>query len=209
MTRPNIATVTLAILAFVFLAAAVACELEYRSYPAQLAGLTPLSVPMSASEPVRASFAAVWSEPHYVALVFPRDVDSETAALLRQASDAVGAVKESAVHFDFNWQVHEGALEVGRDEGRARPTGSFGSLEQGLEFGEFPAVAGHVYQIEIRPGPDFGAWARAQPVIEVGVNTASPSVGLPWVKDLARLLELIFASFGLIFMGGAIWTMRR
>lgn len=111
MTRPTIKTLALAIPALVLLAAAVACEIDHRNYPKQLAGLTPVRVPMSTSEPVRASFPAVWSERHCVALVFPPNVDQEMAALLRRASDSMGS-RNVAVSFDFDWQVHEGGVEV-------------------------------------------------------------------------------------------------
>lgn len=209
MSRPSVATITLAVLSFVFLAAAISCELEHRSYPTKLAGLAPFRVPMSASEPIRSSFTAVWSEPHYVALLFPADVDPEIAEELRRASGTVGSLKENPVLFDFYWQVHEGGSEVGRGSGHSKPTGSFGSREQGLSFGSFQAVAGHVYQVHVTPGPEFSKWTRAQPSIEVGVNTAAPSVGLAWSRALDRPFVFIFSCFGLMFLAGTIWTLMR
>ena len=195
MPRVRIATVALSGLSFVFLAAAAACEFEYRQYPVQLAGLTPLRVSMATSEPVRASFTAVWSERHYLALVFPPNVDLETAALLTQAASTVGATRAEIVRFDFDWRVRENAIEVARGSGRAHPTGAFGSGERGLQFGEFPAVAGRTYAVEATPGASFQAWTRASPSIEVGVNSAGPSVGLPWVKEFSRPIAIILASF--------------
>jgi len=209
MAKVKLATVSLGGLSLVLLAAAAVCEYEYRRYPVQLAGLTPLRVSIATSAPVRASFTAVWSEPHYVALVFPSNLDPETAALLFQAESTIGSTRENAVHFDFDWRVLEGAIEVGRGSGRGRPTGGFGSGERGFTFGEFLAVAGHIYELEARPGTAFESWARANPLIEVGVNVAGPSIGLPWVEEFSRPIAFILAIFGLMFLGGAVWTGRR
>ena len=208
MLRPNIGSMALGVLSLVFLAAAASCELQYRQYPAKLAGLTPVRVAI-ASGPVRTSFTAVWSEPHYVALVFPANVDPEIATMLDQATDTVGAVRENPVHFDFDWEVREGATEVGRGSGRSRLTGSFGSGVRGFMFGDFPAVVGHVYQLEARPGPAFQTWAAAKPLIEVGVNSASPSIGLPLVKEYSRPIAVMLAILGFTFLGGAVWTSTR
>ena len=215
MRRVSIATVTLGSLSLVFLAAAAACEFKYRQYPVRLAGLTPLRVSMATMEPVHASFTAVWSEPHYVALVFPSNVDQETVASLARAASLVGARTEQAIQFDFDWRVREGAIEVARGSGRGRPTSAFGptsalgSGERGLAFGEFPAVAGHTYAFEATPDTAFQAWTHAAPSVEVGVNSAGPSVGLPWEKEFSRPLTIILAGLGLTFLGGAIWTIRR
>ena len=209
MARISLGTIALGGLSFVLLAAAAACEFEYRQYPLQLAGLTPLRVSMAKWEPVRESFTAVWSEPHYVALVFPSNVDLEIAAVLAQAASAVGSTREGTVQFDFDWRVREGAIEVAKGSGRAHPTGAFGSGERGLEFGEFPAVAGHTYSVEAIPGAAFKAWTRAAPSIEVGVNSAGPSIGLPWVKEFSRPSAIVLEIFGLAFLGGFIWAIRR
>ncbi len=60
---------------------------------------------------------------------------------------------------------------------------AFGSREQGLTFGEFPAIEGRTYQLEARPGTAFEKWARTEPVLQVGVNVPGPSLGLPLVKE--------------------------
>jgi hypothetical protein len=165
---------------------------------------------MRANEPVREQFTAVWNERHYVALVFPKTDNAEITASIREASSNVGAFKESGVHFDFDWQVLDGAVEVGRGSGRTRPASAFGSSEaQGLAFGEFQAVAGRKYQVEARPGPSFGQWSQAKPLLEVGVNSPHPSIGLAITKELDRPIALVFASFGLLFLGGAIWTSKK
>lgn len=51
------------------------------------------------------------------------------------------------------------------DAHHSMPTGSFGSREQGLSFGEFQAVAGHVYQVQVRAGS-----ARAILTINIVLN---------------------------------------
>lgn len=144
-----------------------------------------------------------------IALVFPSNVDPETAALLSQAESTIGGVRENAIHFDFDWRVLEGGVEVGRGSGRARPTGGFGSGERGLVFGEFPAAAGHTYELEARSGSGFESWVRANPMIEVGVNVAGPSVGLPFVKEFSRPIAFILAIAGLMFLCGAVWTVKK
>ena len=86
MTRINLGTLALGAASVVAFVAAIACELDYQRYPEQLAGLTPLRVSMAGADTVRGSFTAVWSEPHYVALVFPGSVDTEIAAALHHAA---------------------------------------------------------------------------------------------------------------------------
>ena len=213
MARAGIATVSLAGIGCLLLVAAIACESEFRQYPAKLAGLTPVRVPIATNQVLRTSFKAVWSEPHYVALVFPSDVDPESAQLLAQANRSVGAARENPVPFDFDWRAFEGGTEVGQGSGRARPTGAFAlagaSGRQGLGFGEFQVIAGRTYDLELRSGPAFDRFARLGPMIEVGVNTAGPSVGLPWVKEFSRPVAIVLASFGLLFLAGAIWTFKK
>ena len=73
------------------------------------------------------------------------NVDSETAALLKRQNANIGAFHPDPIHFDFDWRVRAGAIEV----------------------------------------------------------------GLPWAKELNRPIELVLVSFGLLFLGGTIWTARR
>ena len=209
MRRIRLSTLALAAGACIALAAAIACELEHRGYPKRLAGLTPLRVSIAEAENVRSSFTAVWSERHYVALVFPGNVDIEMATALDQAISAVGRANQGATRFDFDWRVLEGAVEVGRGSGQTNPTSSFGSRERGLGFGEFPALAGHTYELEVRRGPGFEQFLRATPVVEIGVNSPGPSLGLPLIQEFARPLAGIFAVVGLGLLTGAVLTARE
>ena len=209
MRRDSIATISLAGVAFTLFAVAVACELEFRRYPTLLAGLTPVQVPLAKGEVTRASFEAVWSEPHYLALVFPSDQDPEAASLLSQAASSVGSAKVDVIPFDFEWRAFEGASEVGRGSGRSRPIGAFGSGGHGLMFGEFLVHAGRTYDVEVRLGTSFERMAPMRPMIEVGVNKPGPSLGLPWVKSLSRPVAAILGACGLLFLGGAIWTIKK
>jgi len=207
--RVSVGTIALGVCSAVLFTVAASCEHEYRQYPVKLAGLTPLHLAMPANESVHAQFTAIWSEPHYVALVFPKTVDTKLSALLHHAANNVGADQENTVHFDFDWRILEGAIEIARGSGRMRPISSFGSDETALAFGEFRAVAGHVYQLEARPGPSFEKWAATQPSLEVGVHSPGPSLGLPWVKEFNRPIAIVLASLGLLFLGGAWWTSKK
>ena len=210
MLRSSPYTISLTGAAFVCLAVAAACELEFQQYPEKFAGLTPLRVPVEKSETVRASFKAVWSEPHYLALVFSSGTNPEVATLLDQASASVGSTKTIAIAFDFDWRAFEGTSEVGRGSGRNPLTGVFGTREHGgLMFGEFPVIAGKTYHVEIQPGPAFAPVVQLKPTMEVGVNRAGPSIGLPWVKEFSRPIAIILAALGLMFLSGAIWTMKK
>lgn len=209
MPRLPVATISLAGVGLILLGAAAACELEFRRLPALMAGLQPLSAPMAESGLTRASFKAVWSEPHYVALIFADQQAPETTALLAQAGSAAGISGTSVVPFDFEWRALEGTREIGRGSGQKGPVGSFGGTEPGLLFGEFPVRAGRTYDVELRTGPAFDRWASAKPQLAVGVNVPGPSLGLPWTEALNRPIAGIFAAMGLLFLGGAIWTMKR
>lgn len=170
-------------MALVLLAGAIACEVAFQQYPKQLAGLTPLQVPIANSETVRASFTAVWSEPHHLALVFSASADPGVVTLLDQASSSIGSLTPNSPGFDFDWR----ALTGNRGWSRVRPRSGHRCFRfartRGLIFGEFPVIAGKTYDVEVQPGPAFARMVRLKPMIEVGVNTAGPSIGLPWVKD--------------------------
>jgi hypothetical protein len=209
MPRTPIATIALGSVALVLFATAAACELEFRRLPALSAGLEPLRVPMAEGGPTRASFQAVWSEPHYVALIFADQQDPETTDLLAQAGSAMGISGTKVVQFDFEWRALEGTREVGRGSGHNGPAGSFSGSEHGLLFGEFPVRAGRTYDVELRPSAGFERWASAKPLLAVGVNVPGPSVSLPWVQALNRPVAGILAALGLLFLGGAIWTIRK
>ena len=209
MPRVTIVTVSLAAVALTCLGFAVASEIELRRYPELWAGLTPLRVPMAAGEVTRASFKAVWSEPHYFALVFRADLEPAATALVAQAMSSVGRTQGNVIPFDFDWRAFERGREVGRGSGRGRPQGAFvGSGERGLIFGKFPVAAGRSYEVEVRVGTTFQRIALMRPVIAVGVNSPGPSVGLPWVKELNRPIAIALTVLGLLFLAGAIWTTR-
>jgi len=76
-------------------------------YPALVAGLTPVRVALKAStNPDRASFTPIWSEPHYVAVVFPlRGAAPDTDAIVDRAQHAVGPNQDAMPAFDFGWRV--------------------------------------------------------------------------------------------------------
>ena len=165
---------------------------------------------MAESETVRASFTAVWSEPHYVALVFPANVEPEIKAALDRLALSLGGPSQNTPQLDFDWRVVSASTEVGRGSGRERPTRAFfGSLETGLAFGGFAVNAGQTYELEVRRGPAFEPFAHAVPLIEVGVNSPGPSLGLLWVKEFSRPIAVILAAVGLAFLGGAAWSMRE
>jgi len=209
MPRVPIATISLGSVAFVLFAAAAACEFQFRQLPALTAGLEPLRAPIVENGLTRASFKAVWSEPHYVALIFADQRNPEVTALLTQAGSAAGISGTNVVPFDFEWRALEGTREIGSGSGHNGPVGSFGGKEQGLLFGEFPVRAGRTYDVEFQPGPGFERWARARPVLAAGVNVPGPSLGLPWTQSLNRPVAGILVAMGVLFFAGAIWTMKR
>ena len=73
------------------LAAALSCEIQRRRYPVYYAGLVPVQVALpEGRSDLRVSFTAVWSEPHYVALSFPRDIpDPDLARTIAEAERLV------------------------------------------------------------------------------------------------------------------------
>jgi hypothetical protein len=186
------------------------CEIEHRRYPTLLAGLVPLRATLGAGETLRASFTAVWSEPHYVALVFPANVDREIGATVERLASAVGRLDQSAPKVEFGWRILLAGREVGRGTGEAVPTAAFyRSGETSLAFGQFPADAGHTYELEVRQGPGFEPFVRAVPMIEIGVNSPGPSLGLAWANEFDRPLAGLLAILGLALFASAVWTTRR
>jgi hypothetical protein len=204
--RPR--TIVLVSASLVALAAATSCEIEYRRYPTLFAGLTPLRVPLR-SERIRASFTAVWSEPHYVALVVRNNVDPEVDSLIDRLASSVGSASQNVEQLDFDWRVLSAGIELGRGTGRERPTGAFYGGEAGLQFGRFLAKADRIYELEVRQGAELGVLARAEPTIEVGVDSPGPSLGLRWVKDLNRPLAVALTLVALAFFAGALSTVRN
>ena len=121
-----IKTIVLGTSGVIALALALSFEVERREYPARLAGLTPLRIPLSQQNEatLRRSFTAAWTEPHYVALVFPNNVgDLELESVIQRAESAVGSTDRDRPQFDFEWRAAEGAIEVGHGSGRVGPTG--------------------------------------------------------------------------------------
>ncbi len=187
-------------------AAAASAKVEQWRYPTLLAGLTPLRVPLAASSgaEVQASSKAIWTEPHYVALVFPATTrDPETEKVLGLARDAVGSLQQAGPLFDFEWRVLEGSAVIGRGSGHQKPLGAFGGPSLGLQFGVFPARAGHVYVVVASLGPEFERLLLASPQLEVGVASALPSVGLAWGRGSDTAVVWFFAFVGLVFLGWA------
>src|SRR5436309_9158932 len=120
MSRIQIKATVLAVCAVLAFAAALSLELERREYQARLAGLVPLRIPLSQHNEaiLRASFTAVWTEPHYVALVFPDHVgDLELENFLQRAGTAVGSQQQDGPQLDFDWRTLEGPIEIGRGSG--------------------------------------------------------------------------------------------
>jgi hypothetical protein len=213
MSLIRIKTIVLGVCGILALAAALSLEVERREYPARFAGLVPLRIPLSQQDEskLRTSFTATWTEPHYVALVFPHNVgDLELESILERARSAVGSVRqEDGPQFDFDWRAFEGAIEVGRGSGRTRPTGSFGVRDRGLAFGEFPARAGHLYVIEMSRGPGFDRLLRTPPTLEVGVNSAMPSIGLAWGRQSDGAVVWCLGLLGVMLVGWAVVSYRK
>jgi hypothetical protein len=164
--------------------------------------LPPFAPPLAGQISLGAPSA--WSTSHYVALVFPNDVDPETEALLKRALDERG--NRNRPSFDFVWKVFEGSAQVGEGSGHEASTGSFGI--HALQFGEFPAQAGHTYVIEIRLGAEFDRFSRVSPELQIGVNEAGPSIGLAVERDLGAPIAVIAAVVGLTFLWCAIASLR-
>jgi len=180
-------------------------------YPALVAGLTPVRVALKAStNPDRASFTPIWSEPHYVAVVFPlRGAAPDTDAIVDRAQHAVGPNQDAMPAFDFGWRVLEEATVIQEWSSRQKPTGIFGGPNRGFIFGEFPAHAGHVYSVETFLGPDFDKFLAATPLLEVGVASASTSVGLAWGRDLYTPAVSIFGLVGVIALALGFIASKR
>lgn len=205
--------VVLYVCAALALAVALSVKLEESQYPALLAGLTPLEVPLSTPPQAgfRAPFTAVWTERHWVALQFPANSgDLNIDLVLKRAEDTIGRVRDEQPKFDFQWRVLEGSTVIGRGSGDQRPTGWFGgSGTRGFEFGDFPAKAGHMYVLEASFGPDFERFLRAGPSIQIGVAAATASVGLALGHSLAPAVQYSFVVVGLIFLGCAVMVSRK
>jgi hypothetical protein len=110
ISRSRLKTIVLGVCGILALAAALSSVVEQRAYPARLAGLVPLRIPLSQQDEanVRTSFTAIWTEPHYVALVFPNNLgDLELESLLQRARSAVSSVRqEDGPQFDFDWRAY-------------------------------------------------------------------------------------------------------
>jgi hypothetical protein len=181
MNRLRLKTIVLGIIGVLAIAAGLSFELDRREYRRRLAGLVPARLVLSVQDEarVRTSFTAAWTEPHYVALVFPDNLDNpELERVLDRAQEAVGSLQAGGPQFEFDWRALEGGIEVGRGSGRAKPTASFDARGRRLAFGAFPAHAGHVYVIEVSREAGFDRFLRIRPVLEIGVSSAGPSIGL-------------------------------
>ena len=205
MRRIRISTVVFGFLAFVALGVAIGCEYGRRTHDARMASMTPLRMALPQDkEGFREAFTAGWSTSHYVALVFPNDIDTETKALLKRAWDE--RLNLNRPRFDFFWKVFEGSTQVGQGSGHDASTGVSGTHD--LQFGEFPAQARHTYVIEVRLGPGLDRFSGASPELAISVNEASPSIGLAIERDLGGPVALIAALVGLTFLGCAIASLR-
>jgi hypothetical protein len=190
------------------LAATLACEFERRQYPVKFQGLMPLQVALPPDgQQLRASFTAVWSAAHAVALSFPRELsDPELERLIAQAGSGFGSARPL---FDFEWRVLEGTVEIGRGTRPRLATGASYGTRNSLDFGEFPAEAGRTYVVELTTGPDFDRFMVAQPWLEVGVNEAGPSIGLALEREFVVPVEVFFGVVSLVLLSWAIVVTRR
>ncbi len=157
--------------------------------------LVPLGIPFRGNL-ARGTFKAGWSQPHYVGFKLqggdPRLVDS----IERLASRLVGSKVEKP-NFDISWQVLQGDSVVAQGSGRDRLAGTFGST---IGIGYFRAHAGELYEVEATLGSDFAPLQRCEPLLEVGVAAAAPSVARALVQDIGRLLQRVTGWFA-IFLG--------
>lgn len=185
------------------LAIAASARIEQWRHPSLLAGLTPMRLPLKASSgsEVHAAFQATWNEPHYVALVFTAATDypdiDRTISLAEQALLS----REDAPVFDIQWRAVEGSTVIGQGSGHQKPAAVIGGgSRRGLVLGQFPARAGRLYQVEASLGPDFERCFSASPVLEVGVFSATPSVGPAWGRDLSAPVAYCFGLVGVVFL---------
>ena len=121
-------------------AIAASAKIEQRRFPALLAGLTPLRLPLNASTRtnVHESFQAVRTERHYVARILP--VPTGTPDLddtVRREEKALLSREEASV-FDVEWRIVEGSTVIGQGSGRQKPTAVFwGDSSRGFVLGQF------------------------------------------------------------------------
>ena len=196
-----------------FAIALAAAYEAHRDPSALLNGLTPVRVPMSVQhrDGLRATFTAVWTEPHYVAIDFPRPIgDPDVDELVQRAESFIGHSRGPVASFDFDWQMFEGPVVIGHGSGREGPTGSFPSAERlGLMFGTFPAQTGRTYRVQILPGPNFERVLRVSPTLEVGVASATASVGLAFSRAFAVPIGQVFALLGSGCLLAAVFVHRK
>jgi len=182
---------------------AASAKVEQWRYPTLLAGLTPLRLPLEASagSELRSRFQVTWNEPHYVALVFPATTGNPDIDRTINLAAHSPLSREDAPVFDIQWRVVEGSTVIGQGSGNQMPTAVFGGgFSRGLVFGQFPARNGRLYQVEASWGPNFERFLSASPILEVGVFSASPSVGLAWGRELDGPVAYSFALVGVVLL---------
>jgi hypothetical protein len=100
MTKRQSGFVVFVLIAVAAFAAAVSLFVERSRYPYYFAGLTPVRVSLADTRgsDVVASFEAVWSEPHYVAVIFRASRSApEVDALVERAKRDVGQQDRAGV----------------------------------------------------------------------------------------------------------------
>ncbi len=212
MARRAIAFWALIVFAVLAFTASVDFFVNWSQYQYLLAGLTPLRMPVpdTRGSEFAASFEAVWSEPHYVALVFDaRHASPELADLFARAHADVGSLLPQRAAFDFEWRVVDGETVVGRGTGRARVAGESGTeRDLGFIFGEVRLRAGRRYRLIMSPGATFSSLFPASPVVEVGVARPGPSLGLALGRDIDGPACVVCALLAFVSLLAA-WVVRR
>jgi len=168
-------------------------------------GLTPLRQPLTARG-IHSSFVAVWSEPHEVIITLPTHSGiSDVDGFVKGAAEHVGYYQDRPP-FDVTWRAYDNGILVGSGSGNRGALGVFlGGSTRGFTFGTFPAKAGRTYSLVVDVGPRFEPLLQVGPSVEVGVATASASVGLAFADSFRRSMACGVGTLGAVTLVMAAW----
>ena len=169
----------------------------------------PLQIPIRGN-PTFGTFRSGWSEPHFVGFRLTRR-DSKVVDSVEQLASALVGSKVTKPNFDITWRVYHNDSLLAQGSGRDPLSGIFGAT---IGIGLFRAKSQQVYRVEACLGPDFMQIMQGEPVLEVGVATAAPGVGIALAKALSKLLRQVagwvWVLIGMIFAGATVkFYLRR